>query len=135
MLQNAHVYTVSCAMVTCIFKKPKTNVFILYLLTYITYYYYQIFITAAELMYLCLNKLPSRVWKKNCPNLLYTRKKIYWKKVGIIFPFFHGRFTLWKCNEFPHSFFNDTHSEKLCFTQSSLPEWLLGCFWLFCVCV
>ena len=26
-------------------------------------------------MYLCLNKLAIQVWKKNCPNFLYTMYK------------------------------------------------------------
>ena len=28
-----------------------------------------------ELMYLCLNMLVSKVWKKNCPNFVYTMYK------------------------------------------------------------
>ena len=26
-------------------------------------------------MYLCLNKLASKAWKKNCPNILHTMYK------------------------------------------------------------
>ena len=43
-------------------------------------------------MYLCLNKLASKAWKKNCPNLYATVQS--WKKVKvIIFPFILGCFS------------------------------------------
>ena len=43
-------------------------------------------------MYLCLNKLISKAWKKNCPNLYATVQS--WKKVKvIIFPFILGSFS------------------------------------------
>ena len=42
-------------------------------------------------MYLCLNKLESKVWKKNCPNFLYTLYKAG-RKTVIIFLFILGCF-------------------------------------------
>ena len=89
MLQNA---LLDVRWSDSIFKKPKTNVFILYLLTYIAYYY-QIFITITELMYLCLNKLASRLWKKNCPIFLNT---IY-KPGGKSGSFFHSFIAVLLC--------------------------------------
>ena len=47
-----------------IFEKPKTNVFILYLLSCEN--------ICSKTIYLSLNKLTSKVWKKNCPKFLYT---------------------------------------------------------------
>ena len=47
-----------------IFEKPKTNVFILYLLSCKN--------ICSKTIYLSLNKLASKVWKKNCPKFLYT---------------------------------------------------------------
>ena len=43
-------------------------------------------------MYLCLNKLAIKVWKKNRPNFLYTMAES-WKKVRVIFRFIFGRFS------------------------------------------
>ena len=76
--QNAHVNTVRrecyamCNFLEWImsiykvfFKKRKTNVFIL-----INLFKYLQLIT--EIMDLCVAKLASKVWKKKCPNFLYT---------------------------------------------------------------
>ena len=45
-------------------------------------------------MYLCLNNLTSKYWKKNCPkSFIYTVYSL--KNVTvIIFPFFHSYFFL-----------------------------------------
>ena len=42
---------------------------------YFTYQLVQIFTTLTELMYLVLNKLASKVCKKNCPSFLYIMYK------------------------------------------------------------
>ena len=43
-------------------------------------------------MYLCLNKLACKVWKKNCPNFLYTLNKAEKKVRVVILPFILGHF-------------------------------------------
>ena len=42
-------------------------------------------------MYLCLNKLGSKVWKNDYPNFLYN--VLSWMKVGVIFPSILGSFS------------------------------------------
>ena len=57
---------------------------------YLTYLLVKIFVTG---QCICLNKLVSKVWKKNCPNWFIYKVQSS-KKVGVnIFPFILGHFS------------------------------------------